>query len=173
MTSPVGLNPRMSGDEAMQHIVENRYLGIVTARAMIAEGVGRLMMRGYLQAAMAVCALTASADGDVGLEERCAIDAATRRDPLLQRFTSAQAVAVLDDQLFRLRQSPADTRAALLDAIERAGRRPERAVALMRLAWGVVAAGGRIRRTELIEFETLCDLLDVDCEIIHTSVLGI
>ena len=157
----------------MQHIVENRYLGIVAARAMITEGVGRFMVRGYLHAAMAVCALTASADGDVGLEERYAIDAGVRRDPLLQRFSPAQAVAVLDDQLFRLRQNPTETRAVLLDAVERAARRPERAVALMRLAWSVIAADGRIRRTELIEFETLCDLLDVDCEAIRASVLGI
>lgn len=157
----------------MQHIVENRYLRIVAARTVIAEGVGRFMERGYLQAAMAVCALTASADGEVGLEERYAIDAAIRRDPLLQRFTPGQAVAVLDEQLFRLRQDPADTREALLDAIERAGRRPERAVALMRMAWSVIAADGRIRRAELIEFETLCDLLDLDCESIRSSVLGL
>lgn len=157
----------------MQHLVENRYLGIVAARSMIAEEVGRIMVRGYLQAAMAVCALAASADGEVGLEERYAIDAAMRRDPLLQRFTPDEAMAVLDDQLFRLRQNPEDTREALLDAIERAGHRPERAVALLRLAWSVITADGRIRRTELIEFETLCDLLDVDCEAIRASVLGV
>lgn len=157
----------------MQHVVENRYLGIVAARTMIADELGRIMVRSYLQAAMAVCALAASADGEVGLDERYAIDDAILRDPLLQRFTSAQAVAVLDDQLFRLRQNPADTREVLLDVIERAGRRPERAVALMRLAWCVIAADGRIRPTELIEFETLCDLLDVDCEAIRASVLGL
>jgi len=157
----------------MQHAVENRYLGIVAARAVIAEGVGRFMARGYLQAAMAVCALAASADGEVGLEERYAIDAAMARDPLLDRFTPAQAVSVLDEQLFRLRENPAVTREALLHIIERVGRRPDRAVSLMRLAWSVIAADDKVRRAELIEFETLCDLLDVDCENIRASVLSL
>jgi len=157
----------------MQHVVENRYLGIVAARAVIAEGFGRIMARGYLQAAMAVCALTASADGEVGLEERYAIDAAIGRDPLLDVFTPAQAVAMLDEQLFRLRQNPAVTRETLLNVIERAGRRPERAVSLLRLAWSVIAADDKVRRTELIEFEMLCDLLEVDCENIRASVLGL
>jgi len=140
---------------------------------VIAEGFGRIMARGYLQAAMAVCALTASADGEVGLEERYAIDAAIGRDPLLDVFTPAQAVAMLDEQLFRLRQNPAVTRETLLNVIERAGRRPERAVSLLRLAWSVIAADDKVRRTELIEFEMLCDLLEVDCENIRASVLGL
>lgn len=157
----------------MQHAVENRYLGIVAARAAVAEGFGRIMARGYLQAAMAVCALAASADGEVGLEERYAIDAAMQRDPMLARFSPAQAVSVLDEQLFRLRSDPAMARESLLHIIERAGRRPDRAVALMRLAWNVIAADDKVRRAELIEFETLCDVLGVDCESIRTSVLSI
>ncbi len=157
----------------MQHAVENRFLGIVAARAVIAEGLGRFMARGYLQAAMAVCALVASADGEIGLEERYAIDAAMQRDPLLDRFTPAQAVSVLDEQLFRLRQDPAVTREALLHIIERVGRRPDRAVALMRLAWSVIAADDQVRRAELIEFETLCDVLEIDCESIRASVLSV
>ncbi len=157
----------------MQHAVEHRYLGIVAARAAVAEGLGRIMARGYLQAAMAACALVASADGEVGLEERYAIDAAIKRDPLLARFTPAQAVSILDEQLFRLRGDPAMTRENLLHSIERAGRRPDRAVALMRLARSVIAADGKVRRAELIEFEMLCDVLEVDCQSIRSCVLSV
>ena len=157
----------------MQQAVEQRHAGLVAARVAIAEGVARILARSYLQAAMAVCALAASADGEVGLEERYAIDAAIGDDPLLDRFPASQAVAVLDEQLFRLREDRATTREHLIHLIERAGRRPERAVALMRLAWNVIAADGRVRPAELEEFEMLCHLLEVDVETVRPSMLGL
>ena len=157
----------------MQQAFEQHQMGFLAARALLAQGLGRIMGRGYLQAAMAVCALTASADGEVGLEERYAIDAAIARDPLLERFAPAQAVAVLDDQFFRLRAEPAETRETLLGIVEKAGRRPERAVALMRLAWNVIAADDRVRPAELAEFETLCDILGVDVETSRAPMLGL
>ena len=158
----------------MQQAFEQHHqIGFLAARALLAQGLGRIMARGYLQAAMAVCALTASADGEVGLEERYAIDAAIAHDPLLACFAPAQAVAVLDDQLFRLRAEPAETRETLLGIVEKAGRRPERAVALMRLVWNVIAADDRVRPAELAEFETLCDLLEIDVETLRAPMLGL
>ena len=80
---------------------------------------------------------------------------------------------MLDDQLFRLRAEPAETRETLLGIVEKAGRRPERAVALMRLVWNVIAADDRVRPAELAEFETLCDLLEIDVETLRAPMLGL
>ena len=159
----------------MQHALEHGLfgLGFHAARHAVADGVGQVLGRGYLHAAMAVCALTASADGDVGFEERYAIDAAVARDPALRCFASHQVVAVLDDQIARLRRDPTGARDNLLHVVARAGRQPERAVALARLAWHVITADERVRRSELAEFETLCDLLGVDVEGVRAAVLGV
>ena len=157
----------------MQHASRHHHDAGESVLAAVSLAVGRLLDRGYLHAAMAVCALTASADGEVSFEERYAIDAALDRDPLLERFGTVQSLTVLDDQLARLREEPEGAREALLQVVERAGRRPDRAVALMRLAWEVITADDVIDPAELMEFEMLCDLLGVDPEEVRGEMLGL
>jgi tellurite resistance protein TerB len=159
----------------MQHVIEHGHfgLGFLAARHAVAESVGRVLGRGYLHAAMAVCALTASAEGSVGFEERYAVDAAMVRDPLLKRFSEGPIVTVLDDQLERLRRDPEGARDDLLHLVERAGRRPEHAVSLARLGWDIITADGSVHRAELAEFETICDLLEVDVEGVRGAMLGV
>ena len=159
----------------MQHVIEHEHLGLgfLAARHAVTDGIGRVMGRGYLHAAMAVCALTASADGSVGFEERYAIDAAMVRDPMLKRYTERQLVAVLDGQLDRLRRDPEGARDDLLHLVARAGRRPEHAVTLCRLAWDIITADDRVRRAELTEFETICELLEIDVESVRGAMLGV
>lgn len=141
--------------------------------ALVAEGIAGFRERDYLAAATAVCALAASADGEVGFEERYAIDAALRHDPVLGRLNPTRATALLDDQLHRLRHDPGATREALERVVLRAGRRPERAVALMRLAWDVITADDTVQPDELAEFERLCEILDVDPEAPRSGLLGL
>jgi len=58
------------------------------------------------------------------------------------------------------------TRDRLLDRFA-----PAQTVALMQLGWNVTAAADRVRRAELSEFGTLCDLVGV--EGMRASMLGL
>ena len=157
----------------MQRTVYSHHHHVDAVVGLLATSVGRFMERGYLHAAMAVCALAASAAGEVGFEERYAVDAALRHDPMLERHDAVHAIAILDDQLHALRRDPVGVRDALHQLVARAGRRPERAVALMRLAWNVITADDTVRRAELAEFELLCDLLGLDPEDLRAGLLGL
>ena len=77
----------------------------------------RYQNKDFLKAAMAVCALSAIADGDVSLSERYSIDHAIANEPALQPFDAATAIRILDDYIFAIREEAAVSLGMLLEVL--------------------------------------------------------
>jgi tellurite resistance protein len=85
-------------------------------RKLITE-LQRYQSKEFLKAAMAVCALTAIADGEVSLSERYSIDQAIANEPALRPFDTAKAVRILDDYIFAIREEAEVAKRVLYDKV--------------------------------------------------------
>ncbi len=124
--------------------------------------VRRYQNKGFLKAAMAVCALAANADDEVNLAERYSIDHALETEPALRLFDPAKAIRVLDDYIFALREEGDAAKAVLDNKVSRFAGDHKRSRTLMRVAYLIIAADQEIHAAERAEFDRLCALLDLD-----------
>jgi tellurite resistance protein len=115
----------------------------------------------FLEAALAVCAISAHADDKVTMLERCQIDAAIMREPGLREFGFDKATEVLEGYISALTDSGAAARAALEDKVRQMAGEPARARTLMRVAYLIFTANQSIDEEESEAFRRLCRLLDL------------
>ena len=124
--------------------------------------VSRYQDKDFLKSAMAVCALTAMADDEVKLEERCSINLAIRNEPALQAFDVDKASAILDDYIEGLERDGHAAKQVLSEKVRRVSSDHKRARSLMRVAYLIITSDYDVDERELAEFRRLCDLLKLE-----------
>ena len=140
-------------------------------RKLITE-LQRYQSKEFLKAAMAVCALTAIADGEVSLSERYSIDRAIANEPALRPFDTATAVRILDDYIFAIREEAEVAKGVLYDKVRRIAGDPKQARTLMRVAYLIIVADQQILEAEKEEFVRLCGLLNLEPDHIWGELSG-
>ena len=116
----------------------------------------------FLDATIAVCALSAAADGDVAPEELYSIDNLVLRDPALQDINAKQVQRKLRDYLRQLKKDRVMTERILSEKIHRMADDREMACALMRAAYLIIVSDHTVRSGEMAEFKWICGLLNLE-----------
>ena len=116
----------------------------------------------YLKAAMAVCALTALADGDVSLSERYRVDDILGAMERLRVHNPHKAAEILNRYIEDLRLEPGRAEEVLRGKILRWAGDYRSARTLLRIAYLVIVADDVIADSEREEFDRICAALDVD-----------
>ncbi|WP_020591424.1 tellurite resistance TerB family protein [Kiloniella laminariae] len=126
--------------------------------------VQRYQNRGFLHASMAVCALVACADGEVSIEERYSIDYAIGHVDALQSFETEEAIELLDDYIYQLRQGTPEARDTLYEKVRAFEGTYKRSRTLMRVAYLIINADRTVTPAEQQEFARLCALLGLEAD---------
>ncbi len=132
-------------------------------RNKIAAEVPRLKQnRAFLEAVIAVCALAANADDEINFPERLRIDELINKEPALSAFDSVKANDLLESYIHDLRNKGEAAKRALYDKVYDMAGDPDKARTLIYVAYLVITADHEIRELEVLEFERLCAILDID-----------
>ncbi len=118
----------------------------------------------FLKAAMAVCALAAISDNEVVLAEHYRAEEILATEPALKIFDAKKAIDILYDNIYELRTHGEPARQILYDKVRRLAGDHKRSRTLMRVAYLIIAADGKIRDAEKEEFARLCRLLALEPE---------
>jgi tellurite resistance protein TerB len=134
--------------------------------------VERYQNKGFLKAAMAVCALTALADGRVSLSGRYRIDAIIETMERLRIYDPHKAIAILDDFLEDLRSDRESAAPVLEQKIARYAADYKSARTLLRIAYLVLTADGAISPAKTSAFNEICVSLGVEPKEIWEKLAG-
>ena len=115
----------------------------------------------FLKASMAVCAMTALADGEVSLSERYRVDAILGAMDRLQVHNLAKAVEILDDYINALRTERETAGKVLEGKIARFSDDYKSARTLLRIAYLIVTTDGEAAESERAVFNQICATLNV------------
>lgn len=126
--------------------------------------IGRYNNKAFLKAAMAVCALTATADDDVSLAEYYRIDEIIAKDPALKQFDPQKATDTLYEFVHAVRTYGESARQILYGKVRRMAGNHKKSRTLMRAAYLVIVADQEVRESEMREFHKLCGLLNLKPE---------
>ena len=124
--------------------------------------VRRYNNKDFLNAAIAVCALSAIADDEVARDELYRIDQLILDDPALQDISAAKAKQKLTEFLGELTRNRAGAEKVLSAKVRRMADEPEKAQALLRIAYLIIVSDHEIRDGERREFSRLAGLLQLD-----------
>ncbi len=116
----------------------------------------------FLKAAMAVCALTILADGEVSLSERYRVDAILDAMDRLRVHNPRKAVEIMDGYIEALRNEPQRTEDILQGKISRGAGDYKTARTLLRIAYLVISANDDVQDAERAAFDKICATLAVD-----------
>jgi tellurite resistance protein len=116
----------------------------------------------FLDATVAVCALSAIADDEVAPDELYSMDHLVFRDPVLQKISAFSFRVKLQEYLDELAKDRTQAERVLSEKVGRMAGDHERATALMRAAYLIIVSDHAIRNRELDEFKWLCGLLGLD-----------
>jgi|GEM_PF-554895 len=128
----------------------------------IRREVERFQNRGFLEAVMAVAALAAMADGEYGLAEKYRAEELLAEIPIFDVFDLAEAMEILDEDVFALRSDRVAATRALEARVAEHAHAPDRARTLLRAAHAIITSDGVITEPEQVEFDRLAALLDQD-----------
>lgn len=130
-------------------------------RTKLKDELERYRNRDFLKAMMAVCALTALADGELGLAEKYQVEKIIEMTPALRVFDPHKAVAIFDEYAHALREEDrARVLRVLNNKIARFSLDYKRSRTLLRGAYLVMAADGETTDAELSEFNRIALLLE-------------
>jgi tellurite resistance protein TerB len=115
----------------------------------------------FLKAAMAVCALTTHADGEVSLVERYRVDAILDAMDRLRIHNPHKAVDIMNDYIEGLRTEPERTVEVLQGKISRCADNYKSARTLLRIAYLVISADGKVAISEREAFDKICFTLSI------------
>ena len=124
--------------------------------------VTRYQNKDFLKAVMAVCALTAWADDEILLAERCVITAAIKNEPAFHGFDVDKANHVVSGYISALQEQGEAAKTILTEKVRRMAGDFKKSRTLMRIAYLVITADYAIDKTEIREFHRLCGALDLD-----------
>ena len=151
-----GAGWRVAGGPAIESVLERPLLDKLGAE------VDRYQDKDFLKAVMAVCALTACADDEILLAERCAITSAIHREPAFQVFDVDKANHIVNEYIAALQEDGEPAKAVLSAKVERMAGDPKRSRTLMRIAHLIITADYDIDDAEMKEFHRLCALVEMD-----------
>ncbi len=120
---------------------------------------------------MAICALSALSGARVSLAERYQVDTLIATLDRLSIYDPHEAVGILDDFIFQVRDDPSAAR-RLIVKIRRYAKDPPAAQALLRMAYLVMTADGDIGEKERAMFGELCAVLGADSEVVLAMFAG-
>lgn len=126
---------------------------------LIRTEIERFQNRHFLEAAMAVCALTGAADGGVSFAERYQVDTILATLDQLKVYEPHQAVDILNDYIDRLSADRETAIGTLHVKIGRFAGYEEAALVLLHIAYLVMTADGRIEPGEQAMFDEICSVL--------------
>lgn len=127
--------------------------------------VERFRHKDFLKGMLAVCALTALADGRYNILEKYKIESILAESDVLSIYDPHKAVDILEDYVEAIRgDDRAKVRRVLDGKIRRLAGRQKQGRTLLRAAYLVIAADGVINDAERVEFDRICDLLALDRE---------
>jgi tellurite resistance protein TerB len=115
----------------------------------------------FLKAAMAVCALTTHADGEVSLIERYRVDAILDAMDRLRIHNPHKAVDIMNDYIEGLRTEPERTVEVLQRKISRYAGNYKSARMLLRIAYLVISADEEVVKSEREAFDQICIALNI------------
>ncbi len=115
----------------------------------------------FLKAAMAVCALTAHADGEVSLIERYRVYAFLVALDRLRIQNPHKAVDFMNDYIEGLRTEPERTVEVLQGKISRYAGDYKSARTLLRIAYLVISADEEVVKSEREAFDQICITLNI------------
>jgi tellurite resistance protein TerB len=124
--------------------------------------VQRYRDKDFLKAVMAVCALTAHADGEPHPLEIAEIDAAFRSIPCLRNLDRKKAEAIFAVYSEALDRGDPQARRVLYRKIQVFENQFKKARTLLRVAYLIVMADGIDHPQEVREFKRICGLLAFD-----------
>ncbi len=126
------------------------------------QEVRRYNSKDFLNATIAVCALSAVADDEVAPDELYSIDQLILEDPALQEISAKKAQQKLKEYLSALASHRARAEKVLSNKVRRMTGDHEMARTLMRVAYLIIVSDHALRTQEQQEFERLCGLMDLD-----------
>lgn len=115
----------------------------------------------FLKAAMAVCALTTHADGEVSLIERYRVDAILDAMDRLRVHNPHKAVDIMNGYIEGLRTEPERTIEVLQGKISRYASNYKSARTLLRIAYLVISADEKVVKSEREAFDQICIALNI------------
>ena len=121
--------------------------------------VERFQNRGFLEALMAVAALSALADGEYGIAEKYRAEELLAEIPIFDVFDLAEAMEILDEDVFALRSDRVAATRDLEARVAAFADEPDRARTLLRAAHAVITCDGAASASERAEFDRLATLL--------------
>lgn len=133
-----------------------------TLLGTVRREVGRFQNRSFLEALMAVAALAALADDEYSLAEKYRAEELLSEIPIFDVFDLSEAMEVLDDNVFALREDRVAATRDLEARVAAFADDPDRARTLLRAAHAVITSDGVATATERAEFARLARLLDQD-----------
>ena len=124
--------------------------------------VQRFRDKAFLKAVLAVCALTARADGELHNLEIKQIEAAFRDLPALRGFDRRKAKAIFKQYDSALESGDRRARTVLYKKIRVFEGHFKRTRTLLRVAYLVITADGQAHPQEMREFKRICGVLGLD-----------
>jgi tellurite resistance protein TerB len=130
-------------------------------RGKLLAELDRYRNRDFLKAMMAVCALTALADGEFHIAEKYEVERIIDTNGILRSFDPKRAVKVLDEYIHAIRTGDRDRVLKVLNnKIARFAIDYKASRTLMRAAYIVIAADGEVTDAERAEFDRISRLLE-------------
>ena len=124
----------------------------------------RYQNKTFLKAAMAVCALSVLADGEIKFVERVSVDRALKEEPALKHFNANKAVEILGEFTDALLDDEEDAKVILHNKIRRFAGDHKQSRTLMRVSYLIIAADHEISDEEHDVFVELCHVLKLEPE---------
>jgi len=125
--------------------------------------------RPFLEAAMAACALIASADDEVSFSERARMDAVLESLAELRIYDPHEAVNLFDTRVAALRTDREAGQTAAFAAIRRGAGAPEAAELLLRICVAISLADGKFVSHERAMLGLICATLNLPPERIEEA----
>lgn len=122
--------------------------------------------REFLEALIAACVLTSSADGNISAAELSCVDSVVATDPALAGLDTRGTSRLVEEGIVLLRDDEAGGRRKLSERVMRLFGNEKRARTLMRAVHRIVKADHEIGELERQEFRRLCRLLSLDPEFV-------
>lgn len=124
--------------------------------------IARRRNKPFLEAAMAVCALVATADEEVSFSERTRLDSILETLDELKVYKVHEAINLFNELVERLQTEPEEAREEAFEAIERMRGKREDSQVLIRIALAVADAEGVILESERNLTVEICEALGRD-----------
>lgn len=136
---------------------------ISSLRQLLQEQLERRRQRGFLEAAMAACALVAAADGRVSLGERSRVDLILESLEGLSLFDPHEGVEAFNRYLRHLEDNPAEGREQVLAALRsQLEEDPAQGPLLLRMCQAMGAADGTPAPSQRKTIASLCSELGLE-----------